>query len=320
MTALTDDRAALLATICARDPADPAKLLHPGDGPRLVYADWLDDHGETAHGEFVRVQCELARLEAYRIDLFNGDTEWKRCDEESGIAASWCPNCGDCCCKNREESMSDEDCPLHSPDSLHCCLFWLDHKTDALRRRERELFVGQYGGGDLFVDADAQSVTGEVGITYTFARGFVTTVRAPLAALIGGECECRQWDTDSAMYYARSSCKRCSGTGRTPGHLAAIVAAHPLERVETTDREPAGPLQWGDSGDLYGWYLADGVVNADRLHWMPARLTDPKLWPDRATSGFVPRDYAMYPTRPDALDALSDALLRLGAARAKEMR
>src|SRR5262245_71652 len=32
------------------------------DTPRLVYADWLDDHGDEARAEFVRLQCELARL------------------------------------------------------------------------------------------------------------------------------------------------------------------------------------------------------------------------------------------------------------------
>jgi uncharacterized protein (TIGR02996 family) len=32
------------------------------DAPRLVYADWLDEQGDP-RGEFIRVQCELARLE-----------------------------------------------------------------------------------------------------------------------------------------------------------------------------------------------------------------------------------------------------------------
>jgi len=32
------------------------------DTPRLVYADWLDDQGEAERAEFIRVQCELARL------------------------------------------------------------------------------------------------------------------------------------------------------------------------------------------------------------------------------------------------------------------
>jgi uncharacterized protein (TIGR02996 family) len=31
------------------------------DTPRLVYADWLDDHGDAARAEFIRTQCELAR-------------------------------------------------------------------------------------------------------------------------------------------------------------------------------------------------------------------------------------------------------------------
>ncbi len=36
---------------------------HPDDDtPRLVYADWLDDHGQPERAEFIRVQCELARL------------------------------------------------------------------------------------------------------------------------------------------------------------------------------------------------------------------------------------------------------------------
>ncbi len=32
------------------------------DGPRLVYADWLEERGDP-RGEFIRVQCELARVE-----------------------------------------------------------------------------------------------------------------------------------------------------------------------------------------------------------------------------------------------------------------
>ncbi len=32
------------------------------DVPRLVYSDWLEEHGEQARAELIRVQCELARL------------------------------------------------------------------------------------------------------------------------------------------------------------------------------------------------------------------------------------------------------------------
>ena len=47
------ERAALLAAVAAA-PAD--------DLPRLVLADWLDEHGESARAGYVRAQVELARL------------------------------------------------------------------------------------------------------------------------------------------------------------------------------------------------------------------------------------------------------------------
>jgi uncharacterized protein (TIGR02996 family) len=46
------DRAAFLAAITAA-PDD--------DLPRLVYADWLDEHDEPARAEFIRFQCAAAR-------------------------------------------------------------------------------------------------------------------------------------------------------------------------------------------------------------------------------------------------------------------
>jgi uncharacterized protein (TIGR02996 family) len=47
------DEDALLAAIVA----------HPDDDtPRLVYADWLDEHGQPDRAEFIRLQCELAQV------------------------------------------------------------------------------------------------------------------------------------------------------------------------------------------------------------------------------------------------------------------
>lgn len=31
------------------------------DAPRLIYADWLEEHGDALRAEFIRVQCELAK-------------------------------------------------------------------------------------------------------------------------------------------------------------------------------------------------------------------------------------------------------------------
>jgi uncharacterized protein (TIGR02996 family) len=35
------------------------------DAPRLVYADWLDEHGQSERAEFIRIQCDLARRPKY---------------------------------------------------------------------------------------------------------------------------------------------------------------------------------------------------------------------------------------------------------------
>ena len=48
---MTDEAALLAAVLANRDE----------DMPRLAYADWLDEHGQNARAEFIRVQCELAR-------------------------------------------------------------------------------------------------------------------------------------------------------------------------------------------------------------------------------------------------------------------
>jgi uncharacterized protein (TIGR02996 family) len=51
-----DPAGAFLADICE----------HPDDdAPRLVYADWLEEHGQPERAEFIRVQCELARRGEY---------------------------------------------------------------------------------------------------------------------------------------------------------------------------------------------------------------------------------------------------------------
>jgi uncharacterized protein (TIGR02996 family) len=68
MSGPAEENRALLAAI-REAPSD--------DAPRLVYADWLDDHGDPARAEFIRVQCELARLpgEERRAELERRERE-----------------------------------------------------------------------------------------------------------------------------------------------------------------------------------------------------------------------------------------------------
>jgi uncharacterized protein (TIGR02996 family) len=60
---------------------------HPDDDtPRLVYADWLQEHGQENYAQFIRLQCAAAREKPWS-DAANGLWEeigrvWHRLDEE----------------------------------------------------------------------------------------------------------------------------------------------------------------------------------------------------------------------------------------------
>jgi uncharacterized protein (TIGR02996 family) len=102
-------------------------------------------------------------------------------------------------------------------------------KAKPLRRRERELLVRLYGGGDYFIDASKATVSccdGELEGTFAFRRGFVASVSLTLADL-----------------EARGE---------------ALFAAHPLEAVTLTCREP---WRFGGSGQERGWWREGGPIH-----------------------------------------------------------
>ena len=65
---MTADGRALLRAVVER-PAD--------DAPRLVYADWLDDHGDPAWAEFIRLQVAAAGEPCLNPEALRGG----RCDD-----------------------------------------------------------------------------------------------------------------------------------------------------------------------------------------------------------------------------------------------
>lgn len=65
LTAAADYRAFLSHII--REPED--------NDHRLIFADWLEEHGDEAWAEYIRVGCELARHEADR--LASGKSGWR---------------------------------------------------------------------------------------------------------------------------------------------------------------------------------------------------------------------------------------------------
>jgi hypothetical protein len=63
--------------------------------------------------EYADARIERMRDEAQRRELLR-----PQC---TGLAASWCPVCGDCSCAHRldGERLDNPDCRLHGRDSIH---------------------------------------------------------------------------------------------------------------------------------------------------------------------------------------------------------
>jgi len=70
---MTEDEPAFLRSVAAA-PAD--------DTPRLVYADWLDEHGQPVRAEFIRLQVEIAKLETKSRAVVDRNSHlWRRQQE-----------------------------------------------------------------------------------------------------------------------------------------------------------------------------------------------------------------------------------------------
>ena len=68
----------ILSDICA----------NPGDDlPRLVYADWCDDHGDDARAGFIRAQVELSRMG--RFDPRRSELAWREAVLLAAHGAAW---------------------------------------------------------------------------------------------------------------------------------------------------------------------------------------------------------------------------------------
>jgi uncharacterized protein (TIGR02996 family) len=128
MLAIESERAAFVRAICAA-PTD--------DNPRLIFADWIDDHGDPGRAELIRVQCALALAPMLG---------W--CEHPWGITG---PNARGGTC---------EDDLLRTGRFCRWC---------ALRRREAGLLPRQ---PTLFIDNRRRDFAGKV----TFRRGFIEEV------------------------------------------------------------------------------------------------------------------------------------------------
>ena len=225
------------------------------DTPRLVFADWLDDHGEPERAAFIRAQVDAAAIRAVlAVPYPDGDL----C---TGVSASWCPVCGDCRCREPETRKDDPGCPLHSPrsrhagdDSLMALMGETERRADGLLTRTflppppgytipGNRVHGRYAFAGmpliLLPDPDRQG--------WDFHRGFVATVRCPLE--------------------------------ERERHGKDVIESHPVERVEATDKWPNGMAVWG--GEAWrGW------LDADEMKRQGLHFADTAVRPYHLPGGF----------------------------------
>jgi uncharacterized protein (TIGR02996 family) len=223
---------------------------------RLVLADWLDEHGEGERAEFIRVQCELAKLPAECDRTF--------CDGSLVV----CPDC------RRLKSLRIRERAL------------LQRGRDEgwFRFPGRSDNVG-YGEGDTLVwwpPGDSRGVREEDVVCGDARRGFVASVRCTLAEWCGGTCpDCLGVDGLSYETYL-TDCRRCRGMGETTGIGESVVASHPVERVVLTDRRPqksVGPDGVHDNQLHTRWVWRPNCCSGDwRSHlplaWFPRGVHD----------------------------------------------
>jgi uncharacterized protein (TIGR02996 family) len=217
------------------------------DGPRLVYADRLEERGECARAEFIRVQCELATIDR-KLGEHNSDSK------------------GTCICR--------------------CCVI-LRKAIAPLRRRERELLEAFAPGRRkrnrwhwLQPLCEIMPPGWEATRDYdavTFRRGFVSIITLTCRQFLGGPCEqCNGFEFIGLMSSPfERACSACRGTGHVEGLAAALFAAAPVTEVRLSDREPY------QAEGAFWWSLA---ARPEMSSYLPNELLE--LLPGGKTGNF----------------------------------
>ncbi len=168
------------------------------DAPRLIFADWLDEHEQGERAQFIRIGCRLARefgMPPPGSPVVTGDKGRDAVEVEL---------------RRRERELLSQ----HWRD-------WLPPPLTSL-----DTHVGNLHG----------PASTPLPVWVTFRRGFVAEVRTTLAAWVGGECSCWGVGTDGKPLPA-FACPACHGKGAVPGLGPAVVRAQPVQ-VVTTEKRP----------------------------------------------------------------------------------
>ena len=267
------------------------------DAPRLVFADWLEEHGDP-RGEYIRKSIELA--------------EWGVTPRAYG---NWTVDC-----RNRKDYPGTE-LKCHIPpfvDRDHCEYHTFKFRCAELLARHEWAWtpecLREHKGG-------APHRPEHWTIPRVWRRGFIGEVTVPTCeAWVGGPCRTCSGTGKWKHYPVRAGttkpvsgpgnvswCKNCNGTGRIPDIGPTIMAATPVTMVRVADREP---YRHDIDRQPWCWSFAAGDRHPHWLpHWLPLCLASHfqnVIWnSDRDLC------YADFDSRDHADAALSEAMIRV---------
>lgn len=189
------------------------------DDLRLVFADWLEENGETALSELIRVQIELAKL--YRCGNPNIADE---CSD---------PECKRCLLRRRERELLEEHGSGWCPELPHVC--WRIEGVSRVR-----------GSGRIW----------DCSFRHGFVS-YVSCTEAEWLGVMCQWCAGRGETHVFGQDYP-NECPTCHGTGLVGGHGEAICRVAPIEGVILVGKEPWGTYvrQWSGR---FSWYRGASI-------------------------------------------------------------
>lgn len=290
------------------------------DGPRLVLADWWEEHGQCARAEFCRVQCKAAENthEFCRPDY---------CVMRDG------PPCEYASARQRAASLlaatTAEPCPRCNGDYMrilyesdgnswrrglcHCqsgrvqvpnCVRWAGKLGGQQAQPTFTTGSGKIWHGMWATPNDSSWSP----VAFRFVRGFIGSVSLSCAALVGERCpECARG----------SDCHRavCDGSGYVGG-VAGELARFPLTEVRLSDKRPFGPAD-GSGGELKYGLFDESRTDVTGIHSesdLPTVIFDAL---SGGTSIYASHRSKWYASASAAEQALSAACVRLVREQAK---
>lgn len=274
------------AAFVARIVVDPRD-----DVPRLVFADWLDEHDAPKMAEFIRLQVEIAGHPPLRHYHWGGREKCRRC--QFGLDKLG----------RREEKLFGE---LSLSSALGLGVPWFEDLTAALPAVSivlpREYRRSRHGRPHVAC----------------VRRGFPEMLRTSITLLVGAACDACHPMAQARRPNppARKECKTCHGTNRVGSVAKALFRRYPLLAVSVAG-VPYGHPSPACTPELYrtGEYYWTRVPRADGL--LPLEADIPEELFDRL-AGFThkntndPYNHAYYPTVKLACAALDAAAFSFG--------